>query len=214
MLFPFVVWGLLTLLEPAIDQYKSHTFASVKQRTTRVIGKKLIQKLFSLDHRFHSNRETGALLKAVDRGNRAVSTVLHASCIVFAPALFQVVFTAAMIAYFCGPEYAITLLIFAAFYAKFSIEYTKYRTPFRFAMNKADMEAGNLATDSLLNYETVKYFGNEEFEAHRYDQKLQKFELAALETDRTLAKLNIGQLLILGGCLGKDYLDHVELSSF
>ena len=84
------LWALSHLLEPTLDQYKSYTFATVKQRTTRVIGKGLIEKLFSLDHRFHSNRETGALLKAVDRGNRAISTVLHASCIVFAPALFQV----------------------------------------------------------------------------------------------------------------------------
>ena len=88
--FCVLFWAASSILEPTLDQYKSYTFATVKQRTTRVIGKGLIEKLFSLDHRFHSNRETGALLKAVDRGNRAISTVLHAACIVFAPAMFQV----------------------------------------------------------------------------------------------------------------------------
>jgi len=197
----FFVYASLYLLEPVIDQYKSYTFATVKQRTTRKIGKGLIEKLFSLDHRFHTNRETGALLKAVDRGNRAIATTLHATCIVFIPATFQVVFTGASIAYFCGPEYAATLIGTAAIYSYFSIKYTLFRTPFRIAMNKADMEAGNLATDSLLNYETVKYFGNEKFEAIRYDEKLGKYEQAALKTDRTLASLNIGQQVIIGACL-------------
>ena len=87
---PFLAYAALYLAEPIVDQFKSYTFATVKQRTTRVIGKGLIEKLFSLDHRFHTNRETGALLKAVDRGNRAIATVLHATCIVFAPAVFQV----------------------------------------------------------------------------------------------------------------------------
>jgi len=200
-ILPFALWGSLHLLEPITDQYKSYTFATVKQRTTRVIGRNLIEKLFSLDHRFHSNRETGALLKAVDRGNRAISTVLHASCIVFAPAVFQVLMTGGMIAYNCGSIHATTLLATSVFYSWFSLYYTKYRTPFRIAMNKADMEAGNLATDSLLNYETVKYFGNERFEATRYDGKLSNFEQAALKTDKTLALLNLGQQVILGSCL-------------
>ena len=84
------------------------------------------------------------------------------------------------------------MVLTALVYARFSIDYTTYRTPFRIAMNKADMEAGNLATDSLLNYETVKFFGNERFEAMRYDDKLARYETAALKTDRTLATLNIG----------------------
>ena len=84
------------------------------------------------------------------------------------------------------------MLFTAAIYARFSIDYTTYRIQFRIAMNKADMEAGNLATDSLLNYETVKFFGNERFEAMRYDDKLARYEQAALKTDRTLATLNIG----------------------
>ena len=147
------------------------------------------------------NTLKGALLKAVDRGNRAISTVLHASCIVFVPAVFQVLMTGGMIAYNCGSIHATTLLATSIFYSWFSIQYTKYRTPFRIAMNKADMEAGNLATDSLLNYETVKYFGNERFEATRYDGKLSNFEQAALKTDKTLAFLNLGQQFILGSCM-------------
>jgi ATP-binding cassette subfamily B (MDR/TAP) protein 7 len=195
VIWPFAAYAALYLAEPIVDQFKSYTFATVKQRTTRVIGKGLIEKLFSLDHRFHTNRETGALLKAVDRGNRAIATVLHATCIVFAPAVFQVVATALSIAYFCGLDYAGAMVFTSLVYARFSIDYTTYRTPFRIAMNKADMEAGNLATDSLLNYETVKFFGNERFEAMRYDDKLARYETAALKTDRTLATLNIDRML-------------------
>jgi len=120
---------------------------------------------------------------------------------VFVPAVFQVLMTGGMIAYNCGSIHATTLLATSIFYSWFSIQYTNYRTPFRIAMNKADMEAGNLATDSLLNYETVKYFGNESFEATRYDGKLSNFEQAALKTDKTLAFLNLGQQVILGSCL-------------
>lgn len=198
---PFLAYAVANLLEPTIDQYKSYTFATVKQSTTRQIGRGLVEKLFSLDHRFHTNRETGALLKAVDRGNRAISTVLHATCIVFAPAMFQVLMTGVFIWHFCGAPYAISLLAASAVYSAFSIKFTQFRTPYRIAMNKADMDAGNLATDSLLNYETVKYFGNEKYESLRYDEKLANFEKAALSTDRTLALLNMGQQAILGSCL-------------
>ena len=86
----------------------------------------------------------------------------------------QVLATGLSIWYFCGAEYAASVLATSAIYTMFSVKFTEYRTPFRIAMNKADMEAGNLATDSLLNYETVKYFGNEKFEAERYDKKLAK----------------------------------------
>ena len=127
--------------------------------------------------------------------------------------------TGGMIAYNCGSIHATTLLATSVFYSWFSLYYTKYRTPFRIAMNKADMEAGNLATDSLLNYETVKYFGNERFEATRYDGKLSNFEQAALKTDKTLALLNLGQQVILGSCLvlnlglaghGQGFKDFIE----
>lgn len=198
---PFTAYAAIKILEPTIDQYKSYTFSKVKQSTTRKIGRGLVEKLFGLDHAFHTNRETGAILKAVDRGNRAIATVLHALCIVFLPALFQVICTGGFIWYFCGPLYAFALFIASVVYAMFSIKYTEYRTPFRIAMNKADMEAGNLATDSLLNYETVKFFANEKYETERYDEKLANFEEQALKTDRTLALLNMGQLAILGACL-------------
>ena len=106
-----------------------------------------------------------------------------------------------MIAYFCGPLHALSVIGTAGIYAAWSVKFTEYRTPFRIAMNKADMEAGNLATDSLLNYETVKFFGNEKFEAERYDGKLGKYEQAALKTDRSLAMLNLSQAAILTSCL-------------
>ena len=109
--------------------------------------------------------------------------------------------TAGFITYFCGPGHALSVVGTAGIYAWWSVKYTEYRTPFRISMNKADMEAGNLATDSLLNYETVKFFGNEKFEAERYDAKLGKYEQAALKTDRSLATLNLTQTAILSCCL-------------
>ena len=122
--------------------------------------------------------------------------------------------------YFCGPFYAATIMVTVVIYAIWSFKFTEYRTPFRIAMNKvslnwldilsnydflwnfqADSEAGNRATDSLLNYETVKFFGNEKYEAEKYDEKLANFEKHALDTDRSLAVLNLSQSLILTGCL-------------
>jgi len=196
-----IAWAVLKFLEPLLDNYKAYLFATVKQRTTRVMGKAFIEKLFSLDHKFHTNRETGSLLKAIDRGQTAISTVLHATCIVFGPALIQVFLTGGLIMYFCGPFYAATIMVTVVIYAIWSFKFTEYRTPFRIAMNKADSEAGNRATDSLLNYETVKFFGNEKYEAEKYDEKLANFEKHALDTDRSLAALNLSQSLILTGCL-------------
>nr|AAT47883.1 ABC transporter 7 [Oikopleura dioica] len=177
---PFAAYAAVSLLEPTVDQYKSYTFATVKQSTTRKIGRGLVEKLFSLDHRFHTNRETGALLKSdID----CSSCNLH--CFYSSNVSTRL--------YWC-----IHLAFLWPTLCRIS---PSYRTPYRIAMNKADMDAGNLATDSLLNYETVKYFANEKYEATRYDGKLANFEQAALKTDRTLALLNMGQQAILGSCL-------------
>merc|ERR1719232_443020 len=157
--------------------------------------------LHKLDLGFHLNRQTGALSKTIDRGSRAISFVLSALVFNVVPTALELSIVCGVLAYACGPAYAAVAFSTVVLYASFTLAFTEYRTKFRIAMNKADNEAGNKAVDSLINYETVKYFNNEKYEAGVYDKYLKKYEVASLKTSKTLAALNFGQNLIFSGAL-------------
>jgi len=183
------------------NELRNAVFAKVAQHSIRKIAQNVFTHLHNLDLAFHLNRQTGALSKTIDRGSRAISFVLSALVFNVVPTFLELSLVCGVLAYSCGPAYAGVAFSTVALYAAFTLSVTQWRTQFRVHMNKADNEAGNKAVDSLINFETVKYFNNEEYEAKIYDKSLQKYEAASLKTSTSLALLNFGQNLIFSSAL-------------
>lgn len=178
------------------NELRNTVFGKVAQSSIRRIAKNVFLHLHNLDLGFHLSRQTGALSKAIDRGTRGISFVLSALIFNLGPTIFEMGLVSAILYYKCGAQFAAVTLATLSAYTAFTILFTQWRTRFRIEMNKADNEAGNAAIDSLLNYETVKYFNNEKYEAERYDGFLKTYESASLKTTTTLAMLNFGQSAI------------------
>ncbi|XP_068812726.1 iron-sulfur clusters transporter ABCB7, mitochondrial [Struthio camelus] len=178
------------------NEARNAVFGKVAQNSIRRIAKNVFLHLHNLDLAFHLSRQTGALSKTIDRGTRGISFVLSALVFNLGPTMFEVALVSGILYYKCGAEFALVTLGTLGAYAAFTIGITQWRTKFRIEMNKADNDAGNAAIDSLLNYETVKYFNNEKYEAQRYDGFLKTYENASLKTTSTLALLNFGQSAI------------------
>merc|ERR1719154_847177 len=183
------------------NELRSAVFGRVAQHSIRTIAQNVFRHLHNLDLAFHLNRQTGALSKTIDRGSRGISFVLSALVFNVVPTILELSMVCGVLAYSCGPAYAGVAFTTVGVYAAFTLAMTQWRTQFRVNMNKADNEAGNKAVDSLINYETVKYFNNEDYEANVYDKSLKKYEAASLKTSTTLAALNFGQNLIFSSAL-------------
>jgi len=184
-----------------LNELRNAVFSRVAQHSIRKIAQNVFRHLHSLDLAFHLNRQTGALSKTIDRGSRGISFVLSALVFNIAPTMVELGLVSGVLAYTCGPQYAGVALGTVALYSAFTLGVTQWRTQFRINMNKADNAAGNRAIDSLINYETVKYFNNEEYEAQQYDKYLKEYEDASLKTNWSLAFLNFGQNLIFSAAL-------------
>ncbi|KAL4648840.1 ATP-binding cassette sub-family B member 7, mitochondrial [Arapaima gigas] len=178
------------------NELRNAVFGKVAQSSIRRIAKNVFLHLHNLDLGFHLSRQTGALSKAIDRGTRGISFVLSALVFNLGPTVFEMALVSTILYYKCGGQFALVTLGTLSAYTAFTIAVTQWRTRFRIEMNKADNEAGNAAIDSLLNYETVKYFNNEKYEAERYDGFLKIYESSSLKTTSTLAMLNFGQSAI------------------
>ena len=161
----------------------------------------MFRHLHNLDLSFHLNRQTGGLSKTLDRGSRGISFVLERMVFNVVPTMVELSMVCGVLAYTCGPAYAAVAFSTVVIYSAFTLAVTQWRTQFRVKMNKADTEAGNKAVDALINYETVKYFNNEDYESARYDKSLQKYEAASLKTTTSLAFLNFGQNVIFSAAL-------------
>uniref|UniRef100_A0A8C3AMD3 Iron-sulfur clusters transporter ABCB7, mitochondrial n=1 Tax=Cyclopterus lumpus TaxID=8103 RepID=A0A8C3AMD3_CYCLU len=178
------------------NELRNTVFGKVAQSSIRRIAKNVFLHLHNLDLGFHLSRQTGALSKAIDRGTRGISFVLSALVFNLGPTVFEMGLVSAILYYKCGAQFAAVSLGTLSAYTLFTILVTQWRTRFRIEMNKADNDAGNAAIDSLLNYETVKYFNNEKYEAEKYDGYLKVYESSSLKTTSTLAMLNFGQSAI------------------
>ncbi|XP_053229881.1 iron-sulfur clusters transporter ABCB7, mitochondrial [Podarcis raffonei] len=186
-------YGISRAGSALFNEARNAVFGKVAQNSIRRIAKNVFLHLHNLDLSFHLSRQTGALSKAIDRGTRGISFVLSAIVFNLGPTLFEVALVSGILYYKCGAQFALVTLGTLGAYTVFTIGVTQWRTKFRIEMNKADNDAGNAAIDSLLNYETVKYFNNEKYEAQRYDGFLKTYENASLKTTTTLALLNFGQ---------------------
>nr|AAQ06433.1 ABC7 protein [Caenorhabditis elegans] len=196
-----IAYGIARATASLFNELRNAVFAKVAQNSIRSISRSIFLHLHSLDLSFHLNRQTGALSKAIDRGTRGMSFVLSSLIFNLIPTAVEIGMVSALFTGTLGPEFAYMTMGSIGMYGIATLGVTKWRTKFRHQMNQADNDAGNKAIDSLINYETVKYFNNEKFEADRYDHFLKKYEGASLKTTSSLALLNFTQNAIFSGAL-------------
>ena len=184
------------LAQSALNEGRNALFASVTQKIIRRVSGEVFDHLHSMDLAFHLGRQTGTLSKTIDRGTRGINFILGAMVFNVVPTAFEVGLVSIILAFKCGPLYAGLTTGTIAAYMWFTFALTAWRTRIRKEMNRFDSEGTARVVDSLLNFETVKYFGNERHESRRFDESLRGYEGAALKTQESLAWLNFGQQTI------------------
>lgn len=193
-----VAYGVLRLSTSLFGELRDVIFARVTQRTVRKVTLRVFEHLHQLALRFHLERRTGGLSRDIERGSRGISFLLSFLVFNVIPTLLEIGLVIAIMLAFFSPWFAIITFISLGSYIAFSLLVTEWRMGFRRSMNELDSKANTRAVDSLLNYETVKYFGNERYEARRYDDSLAAWEGAAVKNQTSLGFLNFGQGAIIG----------------
>ena len=192
-----IAYGLLRLSTTAFTELREFFFARVTQRAVRNIALKVFRHLHALSLRFHLNRQTGGVTRDIERGTRGISTLISYTLFSILPTLVEISLVLGYLSLQYDIWFSVITITALFIYIVFTVLVTEWRTNFRRTMNDLDSKANVRAIDSLLNYETVKYFGNEEYEARRYDEGLQRFERAAVQSQNSLSLLNTGQSLII-----------------
>ncbi len=192
-----LAYGLARILSQAFGELRDAVFARVAQRAIRLAGLKTFRHLHQLSLRFHLDRKTGGVSRAVERGTKGIEFLLRFMLFNIVPTLFEIGLTCGILWYLFGPMMALVTFVTIALYIYFTLWVTEWRIQFRRTMNNTDNEANTKAIDSLLNFETVKYFGNEDHEGRRFDHALARYEEAAVKSNTSLAMLNIGQGAII-----------------
>lgn len=190
-------YGALRLASTVFSDLRDIVFAKVTQRAIRRVGLEVFRHLHNLSLRFHLERQTGGVSRDIERGARGISSLINFTLFSILPTLIEISLVAGILfAKFDWVFAAITLTVLVVYIA-LTITITEWRTHIRREMNELDSQANTKAIDSLLNYETVKYFGNEDFEARRYDTSLQRWEKVAIKSQTSLGLLNAVQATII-----------------
>ncbi len=195
-------YALLRVASAGFAEMRDAVFAAVQQRTIRKVALQTFQHLHKLSLRFHLDRQTGGLSRAIERGTGGVEAVLRLAVFNILPTLFEVVLVTAILWTLFDWRFAAVTFIAVVLYVGFTFAFTNWRVRFRRTMNDMDSDAQTKAVDSLLNFETVKYFGNEAHEAARFDAARARYERAAVKSQVTLNMLNLGQAVIIAAGLG------------
>jgi ATP-binding cassette, subfamily B, heavy metal transporter len=196
-----VVYGVLRLSVSAFTELRELVFAKATQGAARQIALETFQHLHGLSLRFHLERQTGGMTRDIERGVRGIESLISYSLYSVVPTLIEVALVLSILAVKFDVWFAGITLAALALYIVFTISVTEWRTQYRRQANEFDSAAHTKAVDSLLNYETVKYFNNEAFEAARYDKSLEALRLARLKAQTSLSLLNTGQQLIIAVAL-------------
>jgi ABC-type transport system involved in Fe-S cluster assembly fused permease/ATPase subunit len=196
-----VAYAALRLSTSVFTELRELIFARATEGTARRISLQVFRHLHALSLRFHLERQTGGMTRDIERGTRAVHSLISYSLYSILPTLIEVGLVLTLLAVKFDAAFAWITLAALVCYVTFTISVTEWRTKFRREMNQLDSQAHSKAIDSLLNYETVKYFNNEDFEAHRYDRSLEQLRKVALKSQSTLSVLNSGQQLVIAVAL-------------
>jgi ATP-binding cassette subfamily B protein len=192
-----VAYGALRLSTTVFTELREFVFARVTQRAVRTVALKVFKHLHSLSLRFHLNRQTGGMTRDIERGTRGISSLVSYTLFSILPTLVEITLVLGYLVLHYDIWFSVITGGALLAYIGFTVLVTEWRTHFRRTMNDLDSKANTRAIDSLINYETVKYFGNEEYEAKRYDEGLQRYESAAVRSQTSLSLLNTGQSCII-----------------
>ena len=192
-----IAYGVSRILDSGFQQLRDVVFAKVGQRALRQVGLETFQHIHNMSLRYHLSRKTGGLSRVMERGVKGVSFLLRFLLFSIGPLMLQLVLISAALATFFDIRYLIVIAVAVVAYVWFTAVVTEWRVKIRKEMNDQDNDANQKAIDSLLNFETVKYFGAEAREADRYDSAMEGYETAALKTSYSLGFINLGQALII-----------------
>ena len=196
-----LAYGLLRLSTSVFTELRELVFAKATEGATRSIALQVFGHLHALSLRFHLDRQTGGMTRDIERGTRGVQSLISYSLYSILPTIIEVALVLTLLGSMFDMGYVWITLVALVLYVSFTIVVTEWRTQFRRQMNELESTSQSKAVDSLLNYETVKYFNNEAFEAERYDQSLQRLRRVRIKTQNTLSMLNAGQQLIIATAL-------------
>ena len=192
-----VAYGLLRLTTTTFTELRELIFAKVTQRAVRNVALKVFGHLHALSLRFHLERQTGGMTRDIERGSRGIASLVSYTLYSILPTLVELSLVLGILVVRYDKWFSIITAIALVIYIGFTITVTEWRTHFRRTMNELDSKANVKAIDSLLNYETVKYFNNEAFEQRRYDESMQRWEKAAVKSQTSLSMLNVGQSALI-----------------
>ena len=195
--FLIIGYGVLRLLSTLFGELRDAVFANVTQRAIRRVALKVFEHLHNLSLRFHLDRQTGGVSRDIERGTRGIGFLLNFTLFNILPTLLEIGLVAAILLKKYSPWFAVITFITLLIYIAFTLFITEWRMVVRRTMNDPDSKANTRAIDSLLNYETVKYFGNERYEADRYDDHMAHWEAAAVRNQTSLALLNSVQSVVI-----------------
>jgi ATP-binding cassette subfamily B protein len=195
--FLLLAYGTLRFCSTLFGELRDAVFAKVMQRAIRRVALQVFRHLHNLALRFHLERQTGGISRDIERGTRGIGFLLNFMLFNILPTLVEIVLVTTILAVKYDLRFLAVVAVTLVVYVTFTLTVTEWRMVFRRTMNDMDSKANTRAIDSLLNYETVKYFSNEEFEIRRYDENLQTWEQAAVRNQTSLATLNAGQSLIV-----------------
>ena len=192
-----IAYGAIKIVSFTFVAVRDALFSKVSQHSIRQISLNMFKHLHDLSLQFHLNRQTGALAKYIDRGTKGIDFLLRYVLFNVVPTFFEIFLVAGILFYLYGVWYAIITLTTIGLYSYLSFQITEWRNVFRERMNRADNNVSTKMIDSLLNFETVKYFNNEQYEFHRLDESLKDYELAANQSRHSLSLLNVAQTFII-----------------
>ncbi len=193
-----IAYALVRLSTSLFTELREILFSKVTESAVRQIALKVFRHLHALSLRFHLDRQTGGMSRDIERGTRGISQLISYSLYSILPTLVEVGLVLGFFVVKYEAYYALVALAALATYIVFTVKVTEWRTHFRRTMNELDSRANSRAIDSLLNYETVKYFNNEDWETRRYDENLKRYRAAAIKSQNSLSVLNFGQQAIIG----------------